>query len=176
MLAPNNIILLFRTHVGRSWIHYWSIAKHTQFITYFWCGKWTLSLLLLYFTSISIGCVQSAPVCSGIVALQDSSYTFGSIKVIPDNQDNSISFIISSSSENLNQFYNATFTLNNSAGSATSNISDISEFYKICHYINTSSNMQQVLMMYRTPLTTFKMNQLLSLLTTLRILWHGGLY
>ncbi len=50
----------------------------------------------------------------------------GPIEVTPDNND-SISFIISSSRENLNRFYNATFTLTNSAGSAT-NISNISEW------------------------------------------------
>ncbi len=46
----------------------------------------------------------------------------GTIEVTPDNQDNSISFMIPSSRENLNLFYVATFTLTNSAGSATSNI------------------------------------------------------
>ncbi len=46
----------------------------------------------------------------------------GPIEVTPDNQDNSISFMIPSSRENLNRFYNATFTFINSAGSAISNI------------------------------------------------------
>ncbi len=46
----------------------------------------------------------------------------GPIEVTPDNEDNSISFMISSSRENLNRFYNATFTLINSAGSNISNI------------------------------------------------------
>ena len=50
----------------------------------------------------------------------------GPIEVTPDNQDNSIRFMIPSSRENLNRFYDATFTLINSAGSATSNI-NISE-------------------------------------------------
>ncbi len=50
----------------------------------------------------------------------------GPIEVTPDNQDNSISFMIPSSSDNLNQLYNATFTLVNSAGLAISNI-NISE-------------------------------------------------
>ena len=69
--------------------------------------------------------------CSGSVSLQDkynSSYMLGPIEVTPDNQDNSIRFMIPSSRENLNQLYNATFTLDNSAGSATSNII-ISELY-----------------------------------------------
>ncbi len=124
--------------------------------------------------------IQSAPVCSGSVSLQDvynSSHMLGPIEVTPDNQDNSIRFMIPSSRKNLNRFYNATITLVNSAGSASSNISNISECncyiyfscYKIFHSI-------QVLMMYRTSLTTFKMNQLLSLSTTLRILKHWGLY
>ncbi len=52
----------------------------------------------------------------------------GPIEVTPDNQDISICFMIRSSRENLNQLYDATFTLINSAGSATSNIS-ISELY-----------------------------------------------
>ncbi len=63
--------------------------------------------------------------CSGSVSLQDiynSSHMLGPIEVTPDNQDNTISFMIPSSRENLNRFYNATFTLVNSAGSATSNI------------------------------------------------------
>ncbi len=67
--------------------------------------------------------------CSGSVSLQDvynSSHMLGRIEVTPDNQDNSISFIISSSRENLNRIYNATITLVNSAGSVTSNI-NISE-------------------------------------------------
>ncbi len=66
--------------------------------------------------------------CSGSVSLQDiynSSHMLGPIEVTPDNQDNSISFMIPSSRENLNRFYNATFTLVNSAGSATS-ISELS--------------------------------------------------
>ncbi len=46
----------------------------------------------------------------------------GPIEVTPDNQNNSISFMISSSLENLNRFYDATITLINSAGSAISNI------------------------------------------------------
>ncbi len=73
--------------------------------------------------------LQSAPVCSGSVSLQDiynSSPMLGPIEVTPDNQDNSIRFIISSSRENLNRVYYATITLTNSAGSATSNI-NISE-------------------------------------------------
>ena len=67
--------------------------------------------------------------CSGSVSLQDiynNSYMLGPIEVTPDNQDNSISFIIPSSTENLNRIYDATFTLVNSAGSAISNI-NISE-------------------------------------------------
>ncbi len=63
--------------------------------------------------------------CSGSVSLQDiydSSHMLGPIEVSPDNQDNSISFTIPSSRENLNRFYNATFTLINSAESAISNI------------------------------------------------------
>ncbi len=66
--------------------------------------------------------------CSGSVSLQDvynSSHMFGPIEVTPDNQDNSISFKIP---ENFNRFYDATFTLINSAGSATSNI-NISELF-----------------------------------------------
>ncbi len=77
--------------------------------------------------------LQSVPVCSGIVALQNiynSIHMFGPIEVTPDNQDNSISFMIPSSRENLNQFYDATITLTNSAGSATSNI-NISEYSNI---------------------------------------------
>ncbi len=72
--------------------------------------------------------LQSAPVCSGMVALQDiyNSYMLGPIEVTLDNQENSISFMIPSS-RNLNRFYDATFTLINSAGLATSNISNISE-------------------------------------------------
>ncbi len=46
----------------------------------------------------------------------------GPIEVTPDNEDNSISFMIPSSRENLNRFYDATFTLINSAGSNISNI------------------------------------------------------
>ena len=64
--------------------------------------------------------------CSGSVSLQDiydSSYMLGPIEVTPDNQDNSISFMIPRSRENLNRFYDATFTLINSAGSTTSYIS-----------------------------------------------------
>ena len=77
--------------------------------------------------------------CSGSVSLQDkydSSYMLGPIEVTPDYQDNSsisfmtpdyqdnyISFMIPRSMENLNRFYDATFTLINSAGSTTSNIS-----------------------------------------------------
>ncbi len=67
--------------------------------------------------------------CSGSVILQDiynSSYMLGPIGVPPDNQDNSISFMIPSSRENMNRVYDATFTLTNSAGSTTSNI-NISE-------------------------------------------------
>ncbi len=58
----------------------------------------------------------------------------GPIEVTPDNQDNSISFTIPSSRENLNRFYDTTFTLVNSAGSATSNII-ISELFSpsVCH-------------------------------------------
>ncbi len=72
--------------------------------------------------------------CSGSVSLQDiynSSYMLGPIEVTPDNQDNdnSISFMIPSSRENLNRFYDATFTLINSAGSARPNISNISKLY-----------------------------------------------
>ncbi len=70
--------------------------------------------------------------CSGSVVLQDkydSGYMLGPIEVTPDNQNNSISFMIRSSPLNMNRFYNATFTLINSAGSATSNISDISELW-----------------------------------------------
>ncbi len=121
--------------------------------------------------------IQSAPVCFGSVSLQDvynSSYMLGPIEVTPDNQDISISFIIPSSRENLNRFYDATFTLVNSAGSATSPISNVSKllpFFSIYLLI-----LFKVLMMYRTPLTTFKTNQLLSLLSTLEILRHWGLY
>ena len=67
--------------------------------------------------------IQSAPVCFGSVSLQDvynSSYMLEPIEVTPDNQDNSIRFMIPSSKENSNRFYDATFTLVNSAGSATS--------------------------------------------------------
>ncbi len=63
--------------------------------------------------------------CSGSVSLQDiynSSHMLGPMEVTPDNQDDSISFMIPSSRENLNRFYNATFTLVNIAESATSNI------------------------------------------------------
>ncbi len=63
--------------------------------------------------------------CSGSVSLQDiynSSHMLGPIEVTPDDQDNSISFMIPSSRENLNRFYDATFTLINSAGSNISNI------------------------------------------------------
>ncbi len=72
---------------------------------------------------------KSFPVCSSSVSLQDiyDSHMLGPIEVTPDNQDNSISFMISSTRENLNQLYDATFTLINSAGSAISNISNISE-------------------------------------------------
>ncbi len=61
--------------------------------------------------------------CSGNVSLQDiynNSHMLGPIEV---TSDNSISFMIPSSRENLNQFYDATFTLINSAGSVKSNIS-----------------------------------------------------
>ncbi len=70
--------------------------------------------------------------CSGSVSLHDiyNIYMLGPIEVTPDNQDNSISFMIPTSRENLNRFYDATFTLVNSAGSATSNII-ISEFYAL---------------------------------------------
>ncbi len=64
--------------------------------------------------------------CSGSVSLQDiynSNHMLGPIKVTPDNQDNSIGFMIPSFRENLNRFYDATFTLVNSAGS--NNISNI---------------------------------------------------
>ncbi len=67
--------------------------------------------------------------CSGSVSLQDIyniSYMLGPIEVTPDNKDNSISFIIPSSTENLNRVYDATFNLVNSAESAISNI-NISE-------------------------------------------------
>ncbi len=74
--------------------------------------------------------------CSGgSVSLQDiynSSHMLGPIEVTPDNQDNSISFMIPSSRENLNRFYNAIITLTNSAGSAI-NIINISEL-PIMHY------------------------------------------
>ncbi len=77
--------------------------------------------------------------CSGSVSLQDiyNIYMLGPIEVTPDNQDNSISFMIPSSRENLNRFYDATITLINSAGSTTSNISNISELFSpiasACH-------------------------------------------
>ena len=54
----------------------------------------------------------------------------GPIEVTLDNEDNSISFMIPSSRENLNRLYNATFTLTNSAGSATSNIIISELFFK----------------------------------------------
>ncbi len=62
----------------------------------------------------------------------------GPIEVTPDNQDNSIRFMIPSSRENLNRFYDATFTLTNSAGSTTSNI-NISECL-LCHQCNIVHN------------------------------------
>ncbi len=67
---------------------------------------------------------MSAPVGSGSVSLQDiyNGYMLGPIEVTPDDQDNSFGFMIPSSRESLNRFYNATFTLINSAGSTTSNI------------------------------------------------------
>ncbi len=80
--------------------------------------------------------------CSGSVRLQDiynSSYMLGPIEVTPDNQDNSISFmipLIASSRENLNRIYDATFTLINSAGSNTTNISNISELYNVITLIH----------------------------------------
>ncbi len=98
----------------------------------------------------------------------------GPIEVTPDNQVNSIRFMIPSSRENLNRFYNATFTLTNSAGSATSNIELIASVLTITHNINIIPSYIHVLMMYRILLITFKMNQLLSLLTTSRILRHIG--
>ncbi len=72
--------------------------------------------------------------CSGSVSLQDiynSSHMLGPIEVTPDNQDNSISFMIPSSRENLNRFYDVTFNLVNSAGSNISNItmSELSQWY-----------------------------------------------
>ncbi len=62
--------------------------------------------------------------CSGSVSLQDiyNGYMLGHFEVTPDDQDNSFDFMIPSSGESLNRFYNATFTLINSAGSTTSNI------------------------------------------------------
>ena len=82
-------------------------------------------------TTFNFLALQSAPVCSGSVSLQDvrNSYMIEPIEfeVTPDNQDDSISFMIPSSRENLNRFYDAIFTLINSAGSVTSNISNISE-------------------------------------------------
>ncbi len=85
--------------------------------------------------TINFLAIQSAPVCSGSVSLQDvynSSHILGLIEVTPVNQDNSISFMIPSSrKKNLNRVYNGTITLVNSAGSATSNISNISEFLHI---------------------------------------------
>ncbi len=75
--------------------------------------------------------------CSGSVSLQDilynSSHMLGPIEVTPD-KDNSISFMISSSRENLNRFYDATVTLINSAGSALYNI-NISELIVLLHVI-----------------------------------------
>ncbi len=64
--------------------------------------------------------------CSGSVTLQDiyNNYTIGPIEVIPDNQDDSIRFIISN--DNLNRLFNATLLLVNSAG-PTKHIITISE-------------------------------------------------
>ncbi len=76
--------------------------------------------------------------CSGSVILQDiynSSHMLGPIEVTPDNQDNFISFMITSSRENLNRFYDVTLTLANSAGSAISNII-ISELIAFTSIIN----------------------------------------
>ncbi len=72
--------------------------------------------------------------CSGSVTLQDiynSSHMLGPIEVTPDSQVNSINFMIQSS---LNRFYNATITLINNAGSATSNVSNISELLHLYTY------------------------------------------
>ncbi len=51
--------------------------------------------------------------CSGSVSLQDiyNIYMLGPIEVTPDNQDNSIRFVITSSRENLNRFYDASSTV-----------------------------------------------------------------
>ncbi len=96
---------------------------------------WYVNIICNYYMLISIiFCVQSAPVCSGSVSLQDiyNIYMLGPIEVTPDN---STSFMISSSRENLNRFYNTAFTLVNSAGSAISNI-NISEFYPYNYVID----------------------------------------
>ncbi len=66
----------------------------------------------------------------------------GPIEVTPDNQDNAISFMIPSSRVNLNRFYNATITLINSAGSATSSISNISEL--LCYMLLQSMHIQYI--------------------------------
>ena len=60
----------------------------------------------------------------------------GPTEVTPDNKDNSISFMIPSSRENLNRFYNATITLVNSAGSTQVNINiseSLNAFLRIHH-------------------------------------------
>ncbi len=104
----------------------------------YWYARCVLYCLMFYY------CIQSAPVCSGSVSLQDiynSSHMLGPIEVTSDNQDNSISFMIPSSRVNLNRFYNATFTLVNSAGSAIYNI-NISKL--LCYMSLQSMHIQYI--------------------------------
>ncbi len=95
----------------------------------------------------------------------NSSHMLGPNEVTPDNQDNSISFTIPSSRENLNQFYDhATFTLINSAGSAISVSGCV--YLAFYHSIQGTHDIQD---------TTYNIQDE-PVTVTLRILRHWGLY